>query len=89
MSDNDLPDDDEGIDVGPENNHELCVNEKNLKKSMEKVCNEFLFVTGSVHVLHYGISSILCQVLFSCLSHLHIMSTKCSFPFSPTYIIGC
>lgn len=39
VSDNDLPDDDEGIDVGPESNHELCVNEKNLKKSMEKVCN--------------------------------------------------
>lgn len=36
VSDNDLPDDDEGIDVGPENSHELCVNERNLKKSMEK-----------------------------------------------------
>ncbi|XP_054709133.1 ubiquitin carboxyl-terminal hydrolase 47-like [Uloborus diversus] len=40
-SDNDLPDDDEGIDVSPhassiENNHELCTNERNLKKCMEK-----------------------------------------------------
>ncbi|KFM79478.1 Ubiquitin carboxyl-terminal hydrolase 47, partial [Stegodyphus mimosarum] len=41
FSDNDLADDDEGIDVGPhgpsmESSHELCVNERNLKKSMEK-----------------------------------------------------
>ena len=43
VSDNDLPDDDEGIDVGPvlDSNHELCVNEKNLKKSMEKVFSLF------------------------------------------------
>ncbi|XP_042908811.1 ubiquitin carboxyl-terminal hydrolase 47 isoform X2 [Parasteatoda tepidariorum] len=38
LSDNELQDDDEGIDVGPsiENSHEVCINEKNLKKSMEK-----------------------------------------------------